>query len=170
MNGVGYGVTSTELSVLTRTYPVKMAAVTISDPLPNLITISYTHLSTSDSDTGRDPIINYKVVWNLIANPLNEVWVTLSTSPNMASSISITKTSWAINTSYRVKVTAQNGVGLGIYSDTVTVLTDNVPVRMNTPTENTATNMSYIKVDWAAITDPVDTGRDPITDYHLWWD
>jgi hypothetical protein len=68
-----------------------------------------------------------------------------------------------------VKVAAQNGVGVGIYSDTVEVLTDNTPVIMNTPTENTLTDAKNIHVDWASITDPVDTGRDPIIYYKLEW-
>lgn len=41
-----------------------MAKVTISDPEPQLITITWILLTTDDAETGRDPIIHYKVLWN----------------------------------------------------------------------------------------------------------
>jgi hypothetical protein len=50
------------------------------------------------------------------------------------------------------------------------VLTDNVPVRMNTPTEDPSTNATYIKVDWEPITLAEDTGRDDVIHYKLEWD
>jgi hypothetical protein len=60
MNGVGYGPVS-EISVLTKTYPVKMDPVTFDDPIPTTIVIHWVLLTTSDADTGRDPIVNYNV-------------------------------------------------------------------------------------------------------------
>ena len=87
----------------------------------------------------------------------------------MANYVSIT-TGWEINTKYRVKVAAQNGVGIAIYSDPEEVLTDNVPVRMNTPTEDSSTNANLIKVNWDPITLAVDTGRDDVIYYKLEWD
>lgn len=65
---------------------------------------------------------------------------------------------------------AENGVGIGPYSPPLTVLTDNVPTRMNTPVEDPATNATYIKVKWDAITDDIDTGRDAVIYYQLEWD
>jgi len=126
-------------------------------------------LPDTQEDTGRDPVIHYKVLWNKIETPLTETWVELSTFPNLADVIDVT-TGFLLDTKYRVKVAAQNGVGVAIYSDTEEVLTDNVPVRMNTPTEDPSTNATYIKVDWEPITLPEDTGRDPITHYRLEWD
>jgi hypothetical protein len=62
INGIGYGVTS-EIAVLTKTYPRKMDIVSIADPIPSEINISWSKLTTSDSDTGRDPILHYQVEW-----------------------------------------------------------------------------------------------------------
>lgn len=169
INSVGEGQASTNLDVLTETFPKQMAKVTIDDPEPQLIKISWIKLSTDDADTGRDPVIHYKVLWNKIQDPLTETWVEISTYPNLDSTLSVTS-GFLIHTFYRVKVAAQNGVGIAIYSDTETVLTDNVPVRMNTPTEDVSTNATYIMVNWEPITLAVDTGRDDIIYYKLEWD
>ncbi len=169
INKVGEGPTSAVLDVLTKTFPKKMAKVTIDDPEPQSIKIHWVKLSEDDADTGRDPVIHYKLLWNKIEDPLTEDWVELSTFPNLADIKDVTS-GFLINTRYRVKIAGQNGVGVGIYSDTEEVLTDDVPVRMNTPTEDPITNATYIKVDWEPITLPEDTGRDPIIYYKLEWD
>jgi hypothetical protein len=47
------------------------------------------------------------------------------------------------NTWYRVRIAAVNGVGMGSYSEEVTVQTDDVPNRLGNmlaPTEDPATN------------------------------
>jgi hypothetical protein len=75
-----------------------------------------------------------------------------------------------VNRNYRVRVTAENGVGLGIWSDPVYFLSDDYPVRMNTPTEDPTTNANLIKVNWEGISDPIDTGRDDVIYYQLDWD
>lgn len=41
---------------------------------------------------------------------------------------------------------------------------------MKAPTENPATNATQIRIDWEDMTDPLDTGRDPITYYRIFWD
>ncbi len=61
INGVGAGPTSDNFDVLTKTFPVKMLTPTFDDPTPDLIVVRYTLLSTNDADTGRDPVIHYKV-------------------------------------------------------------------------------------------------------------
>jgi hypothetical protein len=66
-------------------------------------------------------------------------------------------------------VAAINGVGLGAFSTSLTILTDNVPVRMNTPVEDPSTNASMISISWTGITLDADTGRDPIIYYRLEW-
>jgi hypothetical protein len=40
---------------------------------------------------------------------------------------------------------------------------------MNTPVEDPSTNANYIKLTWAPITDPADTGRDDIFYYKVEW-
>jgi hypothetical protein len=64
-------------------------------------------------------------------------------------------------------------VGLGIYSDESLVLTDDVPnrlERMLAPTEDPATNANLIKINWIHMTDILDTGRDIIKYYKIYWD
>jgi hypothetical protein len=126
-------------------------------------------LQDTPEDTGRDPLLHYKLLWNKVTDPLNEDWVELTTYPFLGDSVNV-KTGFDLDSTYRVKVAAQNGVGVAIYSDPETVLTDNVPVRMNTLTEDTSTNATYIKVNWVEILDEVDTGRDPVIHYKLEWD
>ena len=41
---------------------------------------------------------------------------------------------------------------------------------MLAPVENSATNATQIQIDWQDLTDPLDTGRDPITYYRIYWD
>ena len=40
---------------------------------------------------------------------------------------------------------------------------------MNTPTESSDTNATYIKIDWEGITSSYDTGGDPINRYRVYW-
>jgi len=105
INGVGPGPFSTVLDVLTRTFPIKMSEITYDEPEPQSIKIHYTLLSSSDSDTGRDPIIHYKVIWNKVEDPLTETWVELSTYPNMNNFVDVTS-GFLLDTKYRVKVAA----------------------------------------------------------------
>ena len=51
--------------------------------------------------------------------------------------------------------------------------TDDVPNRlgrMPAPTEDPATNATLIKINWILLTDELDTGRDPISYYRIYWD
>lgn len=41
---------------------------------------------------------------------------------------------------------------------------------MNDPVEDPATNKNTVVTTWTGITDDVDTGRDPVTYYKLYWD
>ena len=92
----------------------------------------------------------------------------MTTATPGVSSFAVTS-GFLINTQYNIQVCAINGVGLGPYSNSLLILTDNVPVRMNTPVEDPTTNATYIKVTWAGITLDADTGRDPIIYYKLEW-
>jgi hypothetical protein len=122
-------------------------------------------LTTSDADTGRDPVVNYKLRWQKVGT---SNWVTLATVTPDISSFAVTS-GFLINTQYNIQVGAINGVGLGTYSTSLTILTDNVPVRMNTPVEDPITNATYISISWTGITLDADTGRDPIIYYKLEW-
>jgi hypothetical protein len=53
------------------------------------------------------------------------------------------------------------------------VLTDDIPNRlgrMAAPTEDPATNATQIVINWLEITDVLDTGRDPVIYYRIFWD
>ena len=67
-------------------------------------------------------------------------------------------------------ITTVNNVGIGLYSDSLAVLTDGVPTSMYTPSEEAQTNKDQISVKWQPITDDSMTGRDPILYYRLEWD
>jgi len=41
---------------------------------------------------------------------------------------------------------------------------------MLAPTENSATNATEITIDWIDQTDVLDTGRDPVSYYRIYWD
>lgn len=75
-NGVGMGACSTELTVLTDDYPTFMNEPVITDANihPTNIVLTWTGIST-DSYTGRDPIIFYGVEWDQGTN----TWINLTT-------------------------------------------------------------------------------------------
>ncbi len=151
-----------------------MEKVYIADPTASMLDITWTQLSTDDFDTGRDPVIHYKVQW-IVASWTSDSWTTITTYPDLSDNTKVYKTNpiWASNTEFKVRVAAQNGVGLGIYSDYELVTTDDVPnrlKRMKVPVENPLTNATQIMIDWEDLTDPLDTGRDPVTYYRVYWD
>lgn len=97
----------------------------------------------------------------------------LTTYPYTGSSQSVSNTSFVDNTWYRVRIAAQNGVGLGDYSDEMLIQTDDVPNRLGrmlVPTEDPSTNANLIKINWIDLTDILDTGRDPVSYYRIYWD
>ncbi len=102
LNGVEYGVT-TELLVLTKTFPRKMNTVTFDDPNPFTIGINWIQLTTSDADTGRDPVIHYKVEW-IKQTDTGTTWTVHTTYPFTGSSTSVS--TFEINTWYRVRIAA----------------------------------------------------------------
>ena len=147
-----------------------MASVTIDgDITPLSIKIDWTRLTTSDADTGRDPITNYRLEWLPITTPATTTWTLLKLAPETDSSFTV-NSGFTINTKYQIRVAAVNGVGVGQYSDVVEILTDNTPTRMNDPVEDPTTNANLIKVTWTGIIDDIDTGRDAVIYYKLEWD
>ena len=62
---------------------------------------------------------------------------------------------------------------MGQYSDEVLMQTDDTPnrlQRMPAPTEDPATTATQIVINWVMLTDELDTGRDPVTYYKIYWD
>lgn len=145
----------------------------VGDVQPFDFTVQWTRLSTSGSDTGRDPIIGYTLEWNEITDPTNDVWTQLLLAQETESTFIVMHNNtpgYKINTQYNIRVAGINNVGTGIYSDSLVVLTDNAPVRMNTPEEDSATNATQIFVKWDPISALTDTGRDEVFFYKLEWD
>jgi hypothetical protein len=65
----------------------------------------------------------------------------VNTFPDLSDNVKVTDSNsyWQDNTEFKFRVAAQNGVGLGVYSDFELVLTDDVPnrlKRMKVPVEN----------------------------------
>lgn len=128
--------------------------------------MTWTLLGGTPAETGDDPIIKHHLYWQ---EEGTSDWVELKEGGPTRTYYNITDIP-KLNTNYFVCVAAENGVGIGPYSPPLTVLTDNVPTRMNNPVEDPSTNANYIKVIWDEITDEVDTGRDPVIYYKLEWD
>lgn len=92
---------------------------------------------TSDAHIGRDSIIFYSLEWDQGLGPSNAAnWVTLN---NADETTKITEYQHinndifpsGVDVYYRVR--AKNGVGYGVYSSTLKVTTDSVPISMNPP-------------------------------------
>jgi hypothetical protein len=139
------------------------------------IKISWTPL-TAFEDTGRDPIVYYKVeyhdnsaagVWTEVsdpASPLTTLNLHLSANPFPAN---VDRSVYFV--SYRT--TARNGVGLGIPSLPLFVLTATFPVKIQPAPEVKEVDITPvgIKVSWTAISssDAASTGRDQVVYYRL---
>ena len=95
--------------------------------------------------------------------------MTLDFASSTTGSFNVTS-GFLINTYYSIIVSAINDVGEGYSSTPLTILTDNVPTRMNTPTSDPTTNATFINVTWQSITADADTGRDAVIYYKLEWD
>jgi len=109
-NGIGYGIESPDLLVVTDTYPRKMNSVTIDGEIqPQSIKINWSLLTTSDADTGRDPILNYQLDW---MKDGTSTWVPLVTGDASLSTLTVTS-GFDINTKYYIRVSAINTVGMG---------------------------------------------------------
>jgi hypothetical protein len=125
MNRVGYGPSSTVLSITTDTVPIKMSAPTIVSVDPTVIKITWTPL-TADADMGRDAVTYYKVeYWP----GSGTTWTEVSTSGTATSfTHSLGSIMFPVNTNVKYRISAKNNVGFGPVSDELIVLTDDVPV------------------------------------------
>jgi hypothetical protein len=65
---------------------------------------------------------------------------------------------------YRVR--GKNGVGLGIYSEVLTITADKIPQRINPPIE-VEVKYNEISMRWDPISDWADTGGDDIIYYKV---
>jgi hypothetical protein len=94
-----------------------MGQLTISDPTPDEITITWTLLSDSEADTGGDPIFHYMLVWVRTTSPVTTSWTNLTTSPFTSNTVTLSDSDFNDDSEYTVKIAAVNKVGIGYYSD-----------------------------------------------------
>ena len=83
---------------------------------PNSFTITWTLLTTSDADTGRDPITGQELEFLEVTSPPTTNWLSLASLSASATSFTVTSgyKDW---TKYQVRVASVNGVGVGQFSD-----------------------------------------------------
>ena len=77
--------------------------------------INWALLTSSNADTGRDPVIGYTLEGQASGDA---TWTTLYTGDTTVATFSITS-GLNINTYYNFRVAATNGVGMGAYSPTL---------------------------------------------------
>lgn len=158
-----------------------MNTPTATSILPTKITLSWTPI-TSDDDTGRDPIIYYRV--NFLSRPCyysttecdqEDIslgsWVERTSATVQYANTTFVDTFSTVlkaNEIFYYQICPMNKVGYGACSDNFTFLSCNTPQYMNMPAVTAAnTNPKWIYVTWSPITSPYDTGRSPITFYDL---
>jgi hypothetical protein len=133
---------------------------------PSLIKLMWTPLST-DAETGRDPISYYKVEWDQYGDGN---WVSLtSEGGSLMTSYSHNAPTGQIfqaNVNFKYRLIAKNTLGYGLYSDALTITTDNIPQFMNIPTA-TLVSPKQVDLKWTVITADADTGRDPVIYYKV---
>lgn len=172
-NQVGWGTTSSTITVQADTEPQSVTSLSATQVDPYLITITWTNLTTN-TETGRDPITFYSVEWDQglgTANAANWVAVNAESAgiQNPFPHPRATLFPPGQNVNYRVR--AKNGVGFGPYSAVLPVLTDTIPVAMTPPSALAADiNPYWIKLSWSPLAFGTDTGRDTIIFYDLQWD
>jgi hypothetical protein len=73
--------------------------------------------------------------------------------------------------SQRFRLRAQNGVGLGAFSEERIAVADSVPTFMNSPNPVPLEDIApfSIKLTWDGISLDEETGRDPVIYYELQW-
>jgi hypothetical protein len=148
---VGYSVVSSasEVTIVCDSVPTQMAVPTNTSVAYNAIALSWTALTTT-TEIGRDPITYYRLDFfnrkcyddtaltctTTFVEPDDGSWVELtssSTSPLATTKTHTTTSKFAENKLYNYRVSASNGVGMGIYSSTISVQTPYKPTFMNTP-------------------------------------
>lgn len=167
-NGVGWGTAfSPQLTVVPDNWPTCMNTISTHSVDPLTITIRWDDLVQTCN--GGDVPFYYMVQWWY-----NSAWVTL-TNEGMGkytqySHVMTNSIPFATNSTQQYRVLPKNRVDWGtVYSNVLSVLADEVPTRMNTPTI-VSIDPKKISLQWAEITSDADIGRDTIIFYSIEWD
>jgi len=128
-NGVGYGPYSPCTSITTDRTPLQPLAPTNGEVTYNSIQLAWV-IFTTDTDMGRDPVINYKLQYDSNnGTGYNDLVTLSSTATSYTHTLTTPFPANADRSNYYVKyrVIAINGVGNGIPSPDLLVLTDTYP-------------------------------------------
>jgi len=138
-----------------------MTTITVTAIHPKAITLSWTNVTTYN---GGDPVVFYGVWCDFGTGSFTQL-----NSVTEGFYLTYTHTSATVfqaNTVFTYRVIPMNGVGNGTYGS-VTTTTNNVPISMNSPTLAGTVLYNSIPLSWAALTDPVQTGGDPVIYYEV---
>lgn len=131
-NGVGYGAYSAILTVTTDSVPLFMN-IPIIKPAninPTWIYVSWAGI-IGDTQTGGDSASFYGLQWDQGTDNWTDV---ISTKLGMVNSFNITtQIPIASALPLQFRTYAVNGVGMGAFSQIVTITSDSVPLFMNVP-------------------------------------
>lgn len=173
VNNIGHSLWSDPMMVKAPDVPDKMNSpiiINTDDVTYNAITVNWVGLTIIQN--GRDLIQYYRLEWDEGDANLAETtaWTEL-TDPSGATLLytfkqSSSGSSFANNTYFRYRMAARNGIGMGTYSDPITILSDRTPLEMASPTNGSITPLT-IQIYWTALTGYENTGRDPLTNYKV---
>jgi len=120
------------------------------------VVIEWTGLTTT-AETGASTILSYEFYWDQGTTS----WTDLQGVSSDSTLTSYTLNSLTLNQAYQFRVRAKNAIGLGAYSNDVTITPSDVPSIM--PTVTTSNSATYLKIDWGSTSD----NGSPITSYKI---
>lgn len=140
---------------------------------PKWIFVEWSGLAFDDwSLTGGDDIIYYELEWD--KGTAGADWTVVTTqTPDLKYSFNVTsETVLPSGSVQRFRARAMNGVGIGLYSDILEVVADQVPQFMNVPQVNYRANdinPKSIRLTWDPLdsTDWTKTGGDEVIYYEV---
>jgi hypothetical protein len=123
------------------------------------IEVTWSALTTTE-DTGASPITSYQLEWDAGTNEVTWTAIVGVLSPHTATSYVQTSDVTAGST-YKLRVRAQNDLGVGLYSPILSVIPSSVPSQMTAAV--TTVESVYVKIAWTA----PDTNGAAITAYKI---
>lgn len=158
-NLVGMGACSTEVTVRTDAVPLQMSAPANVTVTYNMIEITW-GVVTDDAASGRSPVTKYQIQWDnyLYSDPsfTEASWVNVG-QVNQNTGVANLNFQHTVNPHFdgnkdvRYRISAINNVGMGPFSTTLLLKTDDIPQQM-TPPSIADGDITYnsIKVTWTA--------------------
>lgn len=169
---MGYSLSfSNIVTVLTDGYPISMNTPVAGDVTPVSMALSWTALSDMVQNSGDLPVY-YRLEWyNKETDPYNPSWdeVTKEAS-GLKFAYTYVRSSGVFpsGSTQKFRVIAKNHIGLGTPSAEVSILADEVPIKMSTVTVTTVVP-NAITLVYTDVTLATETGRDDVTFFHVMW-